>query len=270
VESVVNSYDYTAFGEALNWSENIPQRYTYTSREWDSESSTYHYRARQYNPTSGRFTARDPIGYLAGLNLYSYVGNNPIMRTDPSGLSPNGDEHCQKDSEKCVYSWKLVKTHRVWGYAIKVTCYYEGDLTSGPSWCPKKISHLDDSQWWWCADEPQDIPTEPEPTPSTPAPQPSTPNPEETPTPDDQLPGWKRSYVPTWVKLIPPDADGSWTTRNECAYSCNPNVRNQQSQLTTACHNCCSGLLHTSRGVIYNSCIAVCNSNGSGWQDGQK
>jgi len=75
----------TAFGGALYWTENILNRYTYTAREWDSESSTYYYRAREYNPSVGRFTARDPIGYLAGLNLYSYVNNNPVNLTDANG-----------------------------------------------------------------------------------------------------------------------------------------------------------------------------------------
>ncbi|MEI7985178.1 MAG: RHS repeat-associated core domain-containing protein [Armatimonadota bacterium] len=40
---------------------------------------------RYYDPTNARFLTRDPISYSGGMNLYGYVGGNPIMRVDPSG-----------------------------------------------------------------------------------------------------------------------------------------------------------------------------------------
>ena len=43
-------------------------------------------RARYYIPSLGRFINEDPIGLAGGLNLYGYVGNNPINLIDPIGL----------------------------------------------------------------------------------------------------------------------------------------------------------------------------------------
>ncbi len=44
--------------------------------------------ARWYDPESGRFLSEDPIGFEGGdMNLYRYVGNNPVNRKDPLGLT---------------------------------------------------------------------------------------------------------------------------------------------------------------------------------------
>ncbi|MFZ5761513.1 MAG: RHS repeat-associated core domain-containing protein, partial [Thermodesulfobacteriota bacterium] len=46
----------------------------------------YYMRARYYDPEVRRFISEDPIGFNGGdLNLYAYVGNNPMMMVDPSG-----------------------------------------------------------------------------------------------------------------------------------------------------------------------------------------
>jgi RHS repeat-associated protein len=67
----------------------VPQsaQYGYAGREPDETGLLYN-RARYYSPNVGRFVGRDPIGLAGGLNPYAYVGNNPINRTDPSGLLP--------------------------------------------------------------------------------------------------------------------------------------------------------------------------------------
>jgi RHS repeat-associated protein len=65
--------------------EGLDQPYTYTGREWDKETGLYYYRTRYYDPMEGRFISKDPIGFKGGINLFSYVGQNPINRIDPSG-----------------------------------------------------------------------------------------------------------------------------------------------------------------------------------------
>jgi RHS repeat-associated protein len=58
----------------------------FTGREWDPETGLYYYRARYYDPKVGRFLSKDPVGFAAGPNYYTYVLDNPVNRVDPSGM----------------------------------------------------------------------------------------------------------------------------------------------------------------------------------------
>lgn len=82
---IVEQYSYDVFG-APNTVSDMNNPYMFTGRRFDNETGLYYYRARYYNPDIGRFLQTDPIGYAAGLNLYTYVRNNPINLTDPFGL----------------------------------------------------------------------------------------------------------------------------------------------------------------------------------------
>ncbi len=49
-----------------------------------------HVGERWYNPSTGRFVQRDPIGLRGGLNVYAYCGSQPMTAVDPSGLGSWG------------------------------------------------------------------------------------------------------------------------------------------------------------------------------------
>jgi len=51
----------------------------------DPSGARIYYRARYYDPKIGRFISEDPARHSGGLNLYAYVGDDPINNVDPSG-----------------------------------------------------------------------------------------------------------------------------------------------------------------------------------------
>jgi RHS repeat-associated protein len=77
-----SSVKYTADGE----SGTLAAAFGYTGQLYLPDLQLYYYKARMYSPKAGRFLQPDPIGYGGGMNVYGYVGNDPVNRTDPSGL----------------------------------------------------------------------------------------------------------------------------------------------------------------------------------------
>jgi RHS repeat-associated protein len=73
---------------SVTWPRTGYANKAFTGREWDTETGLYSYRARYYDPRVGRFLSEDPVRFAGGINLYAYVENNPVNRTDPKGWWP--------------------------------------------------------------------------------------------------------------------------------------------------------------------------------------
>jgi RHS repeat-associated protein len=86
---VKDTITYDAYGNIT--SETDPSwggLYKWSGRQVDVETGLQYNRARWYDPTTGRWTSQDPLGFKAGdSNLYRYAQNAPLKSTDPSGRS---------------------------------------------------------------------------------------------------------------------------------------------------------------------------------------
>ncbi len=88
---LADSYVYDSFGNLTASTGTITNPFQYTGREFDSETSLYYYRARYYDPMSGRFLSEDPIRLGGGdMNFYAYAYNHPTNFVDPAGTDPLG------------------------------------------------------------------------------------------------------------------------------------------------------------------------------------
>ena len=75
-------YAYDPYGNGAS-TAGVP--FKFTGQRIDPETGLYYYRARYYAPAFGRFLQTDPVAYADDLDLYSYVGDDPTDRIDPTG-----------------------------------------------------------------------------------------------------------------------------------------------------------------------------------------
>jgi len=83
---VTQVYAYGPYGEPQAWGGS---RFSYTGQIAIPEAQLYYYKARVYDPMTGRFLQTDPIGYTDDLDWYAYVGEDPVDRADSTGLDCN-------------------------------------------------------------------------------------------------------------------------------------------------------------------------------------
>ena len=90
--SIVARFEYDAWGNILSATSSVPalatNRYRFQCREWSSATGLVNFRARWYDPVTGRWLSKDPIGLNGGLNLYAFCEGDPV---EMSGLISVGE-----------------------------------------------------------------------------------------------------------------------------------------------------------------------------------
>jgi RHS repeat-associated protein len=90
-ESNYERFVVRSWGKVSRSEGNVDPEHRFTGQKLDPENGLYYYGARYYDPELARFISPDPIVPSAGdpqsHNRYSYVRNNPVKYTDPTGHS---------------------------------------------------------------------------------------------------------------------------------------------------------------------------------------
>jgi RHS repeat-associated protein len=124
--TVKNSYYYDAFGNSLTKSETVSNPWQYAGGYLDATTGLYKFGTRYYDPQTGRWTQKDPIGGSVGKigsgNPYVYADNEPNMQVDPSGKG---------DPFDCFIAW-LTAIGAVVALVIAVVIAFVSLPVSGP------------------------------------------------------------------------------------------------------------------------------------------
>jgi RHS repeat-associated protein len=96
-------YDYDPYGRITKVSGDLEADFGFTGFYRHQASGLSLALFRAYDPGLGCWLARDPIAENGGINLYGYVGNNPVNRMDVLGLAP-GDPYSSRD----VAAWNAL------------------------------------------------------------------------------------------------------------------------------------------------------------------
>lgn len=121
--TVVNTYEYTPWGEIRNETETVDNPIKYAGEYYDDELDMIYLRARMYDTSTGRFINEDPI--RDGLNCYMYCGGNPIFYIDSTGMAKDGDERFSQSVRDEIAIYGQVWSDAETAYSLGIIGYYE-------------------------------------------------------------------------------------------------------------------------------------------------
>jgi RHS repeat-associated protein len=88
--TIATKWAYEPFGVPTSSGQSSNYPYLFAGMEYDP-TGLYHTLARYYSPRLQRFTQEDPLQFGGGdINLFAYVGNDPVNLADPLGMDVPG------------------------------------------------------------------------------------------------------------------------------------------------------------------------------------
>jgi len=101
--TVAETYAYDAYGNAIGFDPaNAATDYLHNGEPFDAKTGRVYLRARDYDPSTGRFTTLDPFyGETAdpqSLHKYAFAENDPIQNIDPTGMTTGSQAEIQQVS----------------------------------------------------------------------------------------------------------------------------------------------------------------------------
>lgn len=133
-QTVRARYDFDPYGRVTKVQGDRDSSFTYTGHFWHPQSGLYLTLFRAYDPSLGVWISKDPIEESGGINLYGYVGNNPVNYYDETGLASS--DECKELRRKIITKWikmvyKVAK-YDPWEDAIGGHSYFGGSKRTKP------------------------------------------------------------------------------------------------------------------------------------------
>lgn len=100
-------YGGTSIIAGVNQVDVSEKVYRYSGKECDDFSGLYYYGFRYYIPWMGRWSSPDPAGITDGLNLYAFVGGNPVTFEDARGLMKRTHQMIDEEVRDAGAKWSL-------------------------------------------------------------------------------------------------------------------------------------------------------------------
>jgi RHS repeat-associated protein len=145
--TLAQSITYDEFGNQLSNTNPDFQPFGYVGGITDYDTDLIRFGARDYDPSIGRWTSKEPLGFGGALNWYVYVGNDPVNWVDIDGLKPRGNRKtgCGTKLDKCFGSDEFGK--KLDDCAIKVCASIQNECEKkGPLYLDGKLSNCPDAK----------------------------------------------------------------------------------------------------------------------------